>query len=160
MKAKSFLFGGLLTLVALASCDKDKLQTTPVIEFKSMNLTEMHQRDLLEVIFEFRDKEGDLDSSFVEIAIINEAAVGTPDAEPLELKNKIPEFPGTRRGELAIRGTRSDNGNPVPPGYLNIILPSTSHDNDTMRISFQIKDKAGNLSEKITVPQNLVVIKQ
>lgn len=160
MKAKSLLFIGFVALVALASCGKDKLETTPALEFKSINLSDMRQRDLLEIIFDFRDKEGDIDSAFVEVTIINEALVGSPDAEPFELRNKVPEFPGNKTGELAIRGTRFDNGEPVPAGYVNLIPISSSNDNDTVRISLQIKDKKGNTSEKITVPENVVVIKQ
>ena len=51
--------------LAIAACNKDKVESTPHLKFKSYNSDIVAANGFLRATLEFTDQEGDLDSVFV-----------------------------------------------------------------------------------------------
>jgi hypothetical protein len=150
---RSFLYVIVLLTVSIA-CNKDKLETTPSLKFKSVNSTIIPVGGNLIVQFDFTDKEGDIsDTMFVRKIRTNRIVVPTiRDSFVLQ----VPEFPDRSRGviELVLKyqnhlvsaiNPPSDGGN--PPNLQD----------DTLIFKFALRDKAKNISDTVTTEPIIIV---
>jgi hypothetical protein len=147
-----FLLLSVITVSFLASCDKSKFNTKPSLEFKSMNGNIIPANSALVIQFEYTDKEGDISNSiFIKKIRMNERAVPTiRDTFSLP----VPDFPKFSKGVVETILKHQDHlvsaTNPprvgTPPRY----------ENDTLTLKFVLKDKAGNISDTVTI-ENIIV---
>jgi hypothetical protein len=147
---------GLLAVAVLAmACEKDKFQTKPQIEIKSLAPDVVPIGGTLTVSLEFTDKEGDVDDSVTVIRTrVNQRDFS---ATPFPIRYKIPAFPDKTKGQIDINmawATALTLQNPPLriPGQ-NINEP------DTLSLKFFVKDAKGNISDTATAGSNVIVIR-
>ncbi|HWI91452.1 MAG TPA: hypothetical protein VNT20_09260 [Flavisolibacter sp.] len=139
--------------VAIVACNKDKVESTPHLKFKSVSSD--HFNDTvsqgLSVILEFTDQEGDLDSVFMTRLRANRNAP-SPNYVDVPLKDLVPEFGNQNRGELQLNFDLKQDimfGN-----FGSIDIPNTTprrYETDTVLLRFYVKDKAGHTSDTAAV---------
>ena len=135
-------------VVVLAGCSKDKFGTTPTLEFKSVNTTELHSGSLLVFTLTFTDAEGDVSDS-----IYAEKIVPYCPNSSFRQSYPVPAFPTSKneKGDLTV--TFSYNSS--DPSYYNI-SPQCQM-NDTAVFRFAITDKAKHTSDTITTPPIVLI---
>src|SRR5690606_4076986 len=89
----------IILLVFLAGCDKDKFQTTPGLQFTSVNTTELRNGQLLQFRLAFTDAEGDLTDS-----IYVEKMVSDCPGSNFVILFPLPPFPSTtdQQGDIIV----------------------------------------------------------
>jgi hypothetical protein len=143
-------------VLVLVACGKDRFETKPQLELKSQSTSVVPVQGNLQLVFEFRDKEGDVaDTLFYKKERINIRKVETK-TDSLQLA--IPAIPNTQKGEFvvdfdyqgylisAIEAPRVPGS--TPPQY----------ESDTLNLKFVLKDKAGNKSDTVRI-NNLIVLR-
>ncbi|HEY8388365.1 MAG TPA: hypothetical protein VIK74_07160 [Parasegetibacter sp.] len=156
MKFSKFsIIGGIFILFAISACNKDKFETKPHIEIKSIGPDQWAFNNIFEAVLSFTDKEGDL-TEFGEVLIqkqiLNQNQIGL-DQEFRELRYPFPEYPaGTQKGEILIRFGRNQD-QPYPVWEVN---PITAQ-NDTVVFHFAVRDEAGNWSDTVTSRQIIII---
>src|SRR5215217_5476596 len=125
-------------VLLLVACNKDKFETKPHLEIKSVNTHELAFNQALLVTFEFTDKEGDVSDSF----FIVRQRLNIHDPVLLNpLPYKIPNFPNTMKGEIEVNlGFQNELTLNLPP----IRIPGSNpqqNEPDTMVLKFVAKDK-------------------
>ncbi|HEX6429913.1 MAG TPA: hypothetical protein VF008_19600 [Niastella sp.] len=143
-----------LFVLLFVACSKDKFETKPIIEIKSIGPSPLPKNSVPLVIdLEYTDKEGDLatDSAiFVRKIRINQKKVGKTlrDSFWLPLPGDVPKkTKGTIRLTLDFElyaKSADDPGNPPAP--------------DSLIFRFAMRDKAQNVSD--TVESGLVIIER
>lgn len=139
-------------MIVIAACNKDKVETTPHVSFKSFNKNLVESTDQeVRVSLEFTDQEGDLDSLFVVRERMNARGPAYK-----RLPYGIPEFNGQTRGELFLT---LDYFSALTLDLDALRIPGTpDNEPDTLQLKFYLKDKAGNVSDS-TPPKQLIVIR-
>lgn len=141
-------FGLFLLLGILVACGKDKFETKPQLTLKSVNNNEVPYNGNLVVSLGFTDKEGDVSDS---IYVIRERLNIRRPLSPPALEYAIPEFPNRNQGEFEV----NINFLSLINGMTSIeVLPRTTpatFEQDTLRLKFVAKDKAGNFSDTLLV---------
>lgn len=146
----------LFLLVAVVACDKDKFQTKPQIQLKSQNTSTVDANESLRLVIEFTDKEGDVnDTLYIKKERLNRRKVATLRDS---MDFKVPDFPTRTLAELMVNleyenHLKSAVNAPRIPGSNPAVFEP-----DTLNIKFVLKDKAGNKSDTLTVP-NIIVIR-
>jgi hypothetical protein len=141
----------LCTVLVLAisfACSKDKYTTRPQLKIKSVNDKFIEPGEILRIILEFTDAEGDVsDSAFIQKVTANCILSDYID------KKLIPDFPIKKdlKGEFLI--TYGYNIPDLPP----LGQPQCNR-NDTCVFRIWVKDNAGNVSD--TVQTETIVIKK
>jgi hypothetical protein len=135
----------LILAIALlaASCDKEKYQTRPQLKFKEVNNTELLPGQVLSMLIEFTDAEGDIqDTMWIQKVTSNCATSNFTDVQ------KIPEFEPTKnlKGEFNVAYS-----------YIQV-NPKCAGKNDTCFFRFWARDKAKNVSDTVVSP--VIVIKR
>lgn len=155
MHASLYAIVVLLSLsVLLNNCSPTpSYPDTPVINYEGVNKVTVYQKrvgnplDTLAIFFSFTDGDGDL--SFVDSTDISLADSRFPSA-PVTYKLPLIPSEGTQegiRGDIVIRIPNTigicciENNNACPPN------PSIA--TDTFSYEIQIRDRAGNFSNKI-----------
>jgi hypothetical protein len=133
-----------------AGCSKDKLESKPKIDLKSVNTKFISTGGTLTVNLNFKDKEGDLDDSLYVIRQrMNRRGLVT--ARPSGYK--IPAFGGKDKGEIEVNLTYSALTFNISP----IKIPGVqANEPDTLNLGFVVRDKAKNLSDTVRV-DNVIV---
>lgn len=146
-------FGLFLMLGTLAACDKDKFETKPQLEIKSVNNREVPFNGNLVVTLNFTDKEGDVnDSLFVIRERINVRGPFVAPPSPF----KIPSFPERNQGEIQVN---FDFQTQLISGLSSIRIPGTvpsQYERDSLRLKFVARDREGNLSDTVVL-DNIIV---
>ena len=147
---KTLLLLGLFSLFIAASCNKDKFQTKPTIEVKSLNTHEVPAPNGdLEIRLEFTDKEGDLGDGILTYIRVrtNTRPIPLPGTydKPDTIRTGIPEFPGTSKGDIFLT---------IPYNFLD----EDPGRNDTMFFKITVKDIKNNSSD--TISTATIVAKQ
>lgn len=142
-----------LTTLCLAACSKDKFNTKPSLEFKSVNATVFQKGDLMEFVLKYTDKEGDIQNSLHidEVTNINcngyNFTASYPVPKDVPLKNNA-------EGEIVVQYIYGNSGpNGVPPAYTG----PACQKNDTCFLRFALTDKANNTSDTVISPQIVLV---
>lgn len=140
---KLFIYS-TLSLVLIAACSKDKFETKPTIEIKSLSSTQIPLQAPLQIDLEFTDKQGDLDSVCLYKVRVNSVVKTERKANVFEWK--LPTFPEKSKG--TIRAPFDYNNDLVAA-----VTPSTQTDApngyepDTIIFKIVVKDKSGNVSD-------------
>lgn len=140
---KLFIYS-TLSLVLIAACSKDKFETKPTIEIKSLSSTQIPLQAPLQIDLEFTDKQGDLDSVCLYKVRVNSVVKTERKANIFEWK--LPTFPEKSKG--TIRAPFDYNNDLVAA-----VTPSTQTDApngyepDTIIFKIVVKDKSGNVSD-------------
>ena len=149
MKAHLIICMGL-SIMVLTSCDKDKFQTKPTIEIKSISTKEVPaQNGTMNIRLNFTDKEGDLGKGI--LTYIRIRTNGTPIPNPNNndkidtIRTPVPDFPSKNNGELDVLFDYN-------------FMDEDPFRNDTMYFKFTVQDRGGNNSDTISTP--LVVARQ
>lgn len=141
---KPVLYSAILIFLVVA-CNKDNIETTPTLKIKSFNPNQVPGNSALEIMLNFTDKQGDIDSLFLKKIRVNK------DQRPTQFDSinyKIPEFPEKAKGEIRITldynlALISAVTPPAQPGAPNDKEP------DTLIFRFYAKDRASNVSDTI-----------
>lgn len=133
----------LIAVISLLiiGCSKNKFETTPKLEFKSVNTTELRSGQIIQFKIGYTDAEGDLqDSIYVEKYGINCAN------SRFVQYYKLPVFPSIKNseGEILISYGYGVTNYPL------IQSPQCSGQNDTCFFRFMIQDEMKNKSDTIT----------
>jgi hypothetical protein len=152
---KLFLYStlSLIFIVTLiVACGKDKFETKPTIEIKSIGPNPVPLNSDMVVELEYTDKEGDIaDSLFIKKVRINQKRLATiRDSFYLALPTDAPEKnKGTIKLTLKYQDHLISASNPgAPPNAVP----------DSIIFRFALRDKAKNTSD--TIESNLVVIER
>lgn len=138
----------VLVLAVLFACTKDKFTTKPQLKIKSVNDKFIEPGEILRIVVEFTDAEGDVsDSAFIQKVTSNCINSNYTD------KRIIPDFPikNDLKGEFLI--TYGYNVQGIP----SLGQPQCNR-NDTCVFRIWVKDNAGNVSD--TVQTETIVIKK
>jgi len=142
-----------LALFAVVSCDKNKYTTKPQITIKSVSPAEWTRDNILSIVLEFTDKEGDItDSMYFVKQILNENQKGLPQEFQTSMI-KLPIYPKAIQGEMEIRFARR-----IGFGVPLMGDPLTAQ-NDTVIFHMAVSDRAGNWSDTLTTPNPIVIIR-
>ena len=132
----------IIVLLAFVACDKNKLNTKPIIEIKNVNRTDVLPGEQLVININYRDKEGDLGGGL--ITYVRERLNIKPIQDPASndkadtTRSILPDFPKTTSGEIELKidGT---------------FMSEDPFENDTMNFKIYITDVAGNSSDTLVV---------
>jgi hypothetical protein len=142
-----------LSLLLFVACSKDKFESKPTLEIKSVGPNPVPLNSPLVFELEYTDKEGDIaDSIFIRKIRINQkkAARTLRDSFALPLPGDVPEkTKGTIKLTLEYQNYVISAENPGSP-------PNAAPDSLIFR--FILQDKAKNLSD--TVDSELVVVER
>lgn len=142
-----------LSLFAIISCGKDKYTTKPQITIKSITPNEMTRDDILSILLEFTDKEGDItDTLYFVKQILNENQKGLP--QEFQVSNiKLPFYPKAILGEMEIRFARR-----IGFGVPLMSDPLTAQ-HDTVIFHMAVKDAGGHWSDTVSTQNPIVIIR-
>jgi len=132
-------------LFFIAACSKDKVESKPSIKVKSLSTNPVPLGGDLSIELEFTDKEGDLQSIFVQKVRINKRVVPTVrDTFTLN----ISDFPKKQDGNLQINLFNQNQliSAQSPPTQVG---SPTGFESDSLIIRFALKDKATNVSDTV-----------
>ena len=147
MKARILL--AVIITFGMISCDKDKFETKPQLEYLSRNTEVVEVGQAFRLNIEFRDKEGDVsDTLFIVRQRLNKKG-------PVQLPASfylIPDFPKTDKGEFEIT---LDYSQQLTSNLTAIPIPGTGtppkKEVDTLRIKIVARDLGGNKSDTLVV---------
>ena len=142
----------LLTLVVVVACSKDTVETKPSIKVTKVNSTEIPLGGALNIDLDFTDKEGDLQSIFVQKVRINKKTVATiRDSFTLN----VADFPKEDHGTLQINLDYQNQliSAQAPPSQST---SPTGFEPDSLVIRMALKDKADHVSDTITTETIIV----
>jgi hypothetical protein len=147
MKTRILL--AVIIVFGMISCDKDKFETKPQLEYLSRNTEVVEVGQDFRLNIEFRDKEGDVsDTLFIVRQRLNKKG-------PVQLPASfylIPDFPKTDKGEFEIT---LDYSLQLTAGIDAIPIPGTGFppkkEIDTLRIKIVARDLGGNKSDTLVV---------
>jgi hypothetical protein len=132
-------------LFFIAACSKDKVESKPSIKVKSLSTNPVPLGGDLSIELEFTDKEGDLQSIFVQKIRVNKRVVPTVrDTFTLN----ISDFPKKQDGNLQINLFNQNQliSAQSPPTQVG---SPTGFESDSLIIRFALKDKASNVSDTV-----------
>ncbi|WEK38195.1 MAG: hypothetical protein P0Y53_11875 [Candidatus Pseudobacter hemicellulosilyticus] len=127
------------------SCGKDKLETKPSLKLKGTSGNHVAQGQQFFIIyFDYADKEGDIDSLWVKKIRHNERQITTiRDSFWITLPSlQVPKS----EGEMEIRLNEEE--------YVAAVSPNGEPDSLTFK--FVLKDKAGNTSDTVNLPDIII----
>lgn len=144
-------------LVLTVACGKDKFNTKPSLEIKSVSSTEVGTGGDLTIRMEFTDKEGDVsDSIFLDRTRINQSQpqVRTPTVLPF----KVPGFNKKSKGEILVNLNYEFHLKAAIQAPTQVGAPNDKEP-DTLVFRIVLRDVAGNTSDTVNTPP-IVVIRQ
>ena len=148
----SLAFLAVLAVVVIA-CNKDKFQTKPTIEIKSVNANYIPLNASLLVKLDVTDKEGDVQDSVIIIKHRLNKRVVTTLRDTIRFK--FPKFPISTRTEVEVlldyQNLLSALNPPTIPGS-----SPPQREPDTLILRMAVRDNAGNTSDTVTTPQVIV----
>lgn len=132
----------IIVLLVVVACGKNKLNTRPSIEIKSVNTTEVRPNEQLVIDLNYTDKEGDLGSGLITYIRQRLNIKPIPDAASNDkadtTRSMLPDFPKTTSGQIELK-------------IDNSFMSEDPFDNDTMNFKIFVTDIAGNSSDTVTV---------
>ena len=138
--------------LAIAACNKDKVESTPHLKFKSFSSDVVNYNGTLQATLEFTDQEGDLDSVLIMRERINKKGPTSFNF----FYDYVPEFGNQNRGELFLTFPGVDQT--LDFNQSAIRIDATHNEPDTLMMRFYVKDKAGHVSDT-TPAKRLIVIR-
>ncbi|SEW27261.1 hypothetical protein SAMN05428988_3840 [Chitinophaga sp. YR573] len=135
---KKMLFLSLFALTAITACKKDSLGTKPVITFKSYSSVPISSSYGLDITFEVKDGDGDIENSFNFAAIYDTQPTDTAfESRPMP---ELDAHKGTKlTAEVVLHLVGTDfpqtGANPIPKDsvhYLVYIVDDANNHSDTI----------------------------
>lgn len=132
----------IIALLTFVACDKNKLNTKPSIEIKSVNTTDVLPGGQLVINLNYKDKEGDLGGGL--ITYVRDRLNIKPIQDPASndkadtTRSVLPDFPKTTSGEIELK---------IDGTYMS----EDPFENDTMNFKIYVTDVAGNTSDTLIV---------
>jgi hypothetical protein len=150
MRYVSFFVVSICLLIT--GCSKDKEETKPSIKVKSLSSQVIPVNSDLSINLEFTDKEGDLESIFVQ-KVRQNIRTTTTIRDTFSLP--VADFPKKSNGDLEMRlfyqlqllSAERAPANPNSP---------TGYESDSLVIKLVLRDKAANASDTVTTDQIVV----
>jgi hypothetical protein len=142
---KLLLFAFVLAVVA--ACSKDKFQTKPQVEIKSISPDHVAFNTNLRVTLGFNDKEGDVSDTLT----LYRQRLNRRGLQLDSFHMVVPPFPAADEGEIIV----DMNYTTFLTVGLTAIPLGTARENDTLALKFVLRDKAGNRSD--TAKGNVIV---
>jgi len=142
-------------LIVLLACNKDKFQTKPQIELKSLSTKVVPINGNLIITLSYTDKEGDISDSlfFAKIRLNKQPTATIRDT----IAYPIPEFPNYDKGEIDLNLRYDDHlKSAINPPVIQGSVP-VAYQPDTLNIKIWIHDKAGNCSDTVSTGQVIVL---
>jgi hypothetical protein len=149
MKTILVLLSGVL--VIFLACDKDKFESKPTLEVKSVKSKNLDLGDNFSATLGFTDKEGDVDS----VLYIIRERTNVKGKRTVADDYLMPEFPNTSKGDIQVTLSYALQ---LTQGFTAIPLPGNQKQADTMNIKFVLKDRAKNLSDTAVI-SNVIIIR-
>lgn len=146
---KGFLFTLTIGFIGVLACSKDKFETKPSLEIKSVNTKNLNLGQNFIVELEFKDKEGDVDS----VLFIIRERINRLGRRTVSNGYTVPNFPNQHKGEIQVT---LDYARQLTGGFSTIPLPGGRVQPDTMNIKFVLKDRKNNVSDTVAVT-NVVI---
>lgn len=134
--------------VLVMACGKDKFETKPLIEVRSINTKELPQNATLKIVLDYFDKEGDLGTGafFAEKIRLNQLPLGSSSNNSADsFFYNLPDFPPRDKGEIAFELEYSR-------------LKESLVENDTLIFRFAVSDKEGNKADTIYTEQVVILM--
>ncbi len=147
MKTIPALLVGSIALLVFA-CSKDKFETKPRIEVRSINTLELAQNQTLSIRLDYFDKEGDLSEGdfFAAKLRLNALPLGTGHPDLVDtFYYTLPEFPERDKGEITLQLEYNR-------------LKESLSENDTVMFRLAVRDKEGNESDTISTEQIVILL--
>jgi hypothetical protein len=143
-----------IIVLAILGCGKDKFQTVPSLRVKSVSTDVVPLNGSLRVTLEFTDKEGDVhDSIWVKKKRINLRTTATLRDS---LVYKIPTYPDKNSGEFEITLDFQSILSAINPPNIPGSNPPRKEP-DTLNVKFAVRDKAGHISDSVSIGQIVVL---
>jgi hypothetical protein len=143
-----------IIVLAILGCGKDKFETVPSLSVKSVSTDVVPLNGSLKVTLEFTDKEGDVhDSIWVKKQRINLRTTATLRDS---LVYKIPSYPEKTRGEFEITLDFQSILSAINPPNIPGSNPPRKEP-DTLNVKFAVRDKAGHISDSVSIGQIVVL---
>jgi len=136
----------------IAACNKDKVDTKPSLRVKSVSSNVIPVNGDLSINLEFKDKEADLESIFVQKIRQNKRTTPTiRDTFSLS----VADFPKKSNGDIEMRlfyqlqllSAERAPANPNSP---------TQFESDSLVIRLALRDKGAHVSDTVTTEQIVV----
>ena len=140
----SFLFIAIIVLAA--ACKKDSFKTKPQISIKSYSSKTIGPGDVMRIVLEYTDKEGDLGNAQLFAAKIRLNQILPPIAlrQTDTFRLTLPTFPDKNKGTITFA---------LDQGALKEHLVQ----NDTIQFRLAVKDAKGNASDTLTSDKIVIV---
>ncbi|MFP5042329.1 hypothetical protein [Parasediminibacterium sp. JCM 36343] len=141
------------------ACNKDKYTDRPQLSFKSLpSSTTLDVPDAFTFVLGFTDKQGDIDSIFIQRVskVCPDSPVGAFKLKESTYQYPIPYFPATKNqaGDINLpfvySSTSKDSTRIVVDACIN--ASGRAGKTDTSSFRFCLKDKAGHLSDTLKSP--------
>jgi len=143
-----------IIILAMLACSKDKFQTVPSLRVKSVSTEVVPLNGSLRVTLEFTDKEGDVhDTIWVKKKRINRRITATLRDS---LLYKIPTYPDKTKGEFEITLDYQSILSAINPPNIPGSNPPRKEP-DTLLVKFAVRDKAGHISDSVSIGQIVVL---
>jgi hypothetical protein len=139
MKIVPIVLALSISLIVFA-CGKDKFETKPLIEIRSISTKELSPNGILTIKLDFFDKEGDLGTGdfFAAKLRLNQLPLGTSSPDLVDsFYYTLPEFQPRDKGEISLQLEYSR-------------LKESINENDTIMFRLAVTDAAGNKSDTIS----------
>jgi hypothetical protein len=153
---QKLVFFSLIGLVILIACSKDNIGTKPSIKVKSISPSRVPVGVPLEILLNFTDEQGDIDTLILHKKRINERQVPTVELTD-SIIYQIPEFPEKSKGEIrvtlqyATTLVAAQNPPDQPDG-------PNGKEPDSLVFKMILIDKAKNKSDTLT--SDLVIVER
>ena len=152
---KPVVYSALFILV-LAACGKDKFNTKPTLDLKSIEPTQVDLDQNVTIRMEYTDKEGDIsDSVFVSRIRTNQHTTAETNGE---MRFKVPDFTEKSKGELRLNLQYQFHLKAAITAPNQVGQPYDKEP-DSLIFRIVLRDKAGNPSDTLITPQ-VVVFRQ
>ena len=136
----------LAIAACIVACGKDKFQTKPQIEIKSIYGQILPLNAVMQIQMSFTDKEGDIGGGKLVYSFqrLNKRPLPTGISYLDSIQVDVPKFPSKSLGEMQLNLKYSD-------------LHKSSIENDTLKLRFVATDKAGHRSDTL-ITDRLVIL--
>lgn len=147
-----YSFAGIVAaflVVVLYSCSKNKFETTPTIQVKDINSTDVNAPDgILKITLEVTDKEGDAGEGDLTYIRVRTNSTSIPDPTNNDKADTahatVPSYPKTDKVEMVLT---------IPYSFLD----EDPGRNDTMYFKLTLRDSQNHQSDTITTKSIVAV---
>ncbi|MBC8034528.1 MAG: hypothetical protein H7Y03_10305 [Chitinophagaceae bacterium] len=147
MKAK--IIGSIALIIFIVACSKDKFQSKPTLELKSIGEKTVPLNGTLKIELEYTDKEGDIAGDTILVfKVRNNLREAATLVRPVLDYLLPPETPNKRTGVIELIMANRD-----------LVASDAPIENDSLTMRFVLKDNASNVSDTLDV-EDIVITRR